>query len=243
MSKTSLLETARNAVSVIKNGGLALTPADIGYGLLGNSEYSIRKMYSLKGRSFTNPCIVAGNIDVLAEVAVVPDDGTLDWLRKISQESTLAVVFPLNKESQLARSLSPWVIEHSTENESIAVFLNCGPIVDQMVRLATAEGMLLVGSSGNFSKSGNNFRLQDVPLEIREGVDFSCDMGVSKYENPERMATTILNFRNYSVRRMGVNGTEILNSYRRFATRHNLPLFQGEAAQINGKHEETEAQA
>ena len=241
MNKAVLLETARNAVSVIKNGGLALTPADIGYGLLGNSEYSIRKMYSLKGRSFTNPCIVAGNMNVLTEIAVVPDGGTLEWLLEITRDSTLAVVFPLNKESRLIRSLSPWVLEHSTESDSIAVFLNCGPVVEEMVRLASEEGMLLVGSSGNFSKSGNNFRLQDVPSEIREGADFTCDMGVSKYENPERMATTILNFSNHSVRRLGVNGAEILSSYQCFAAERKLPLLREEIAPVTDKNRETEA--
>lgn len=225
MNKSNFLKIALSAFSTIKNGGLALSPADIGYGLLGNSEYSIRKMYELKGRVFTNPCIVAGNRDVLADVANLPNNGTLDWLADITKTHTLAVVFPINPKSRLLKSLSPWVRDHSTENNSVAVFLNCGPVVEEMVRLAVENDMLLVGSSGNFSKSGNNFRLNDVPRKIKEGVDFYCDFGTAKHENSERMATTILNFSNHTIRRRGVNSTEILESYHNFAEQNGLPHF------------------
>ncbi|KHT57730.1 hypothetical protein RJ44_14995 [Alteromonas macleodii] len=218
-------EIAAQAFNTIRAGGLALTPADIGYGLLGNTEASINKMYALKGRAFTNPCIIAGNADVLSDVADLPDDGTLEWLTKITKEYTLAAVFPIRVSSKLIAQLPDWVREHSTENNTIAVFLNCGPVVEEMVRLAFNAGMLLVGSSGNFSKTGNNFRLNDVPEAIREGVDFFADYGTSKYENPSRMATTILNFSNHTIRRRGVNSTDILASYEQFAKEKGLPKF------------------
>ncbi|WP_340613389.1 Sua5/YciO/YrdC/YwlC family protein [Xenorhabdus thailandensis] len=226
MSNISILETARNALDSICHEGLALVPADIGYGLLGNSEHSIQKMYKLKGRSFSNPCIVAGNLEVLVDISIISDIKILSWLKEIMKDNTLAVVFPLNKQSKLIRSLSPWVLDHSTENDSIAVFLNCGPIVEEMVKLAFLKNILLVGSSGNFSKCGNNFQLNDVPLKIREQVDFMCDLGKSKYENSERMATTILNFCNYTVRRSGINSDLIQESYQDFATKNNLPLLR-----------------
>jgi len=225
MSDENYLDIAKGAFTAIKNGGLALTPADIGYGLLGNTEAAIRKMYDLKGRAFTNPCIVAGNPDVLADVADLPDDGTLQWLANITKDYTLAAVFPIKASSKLIAQLPEWVRGHSTENNTVAVFLNCGPVVEEMVRLAYNDGMLLVGSSGNFSKTGNNFRLNDVPQEIRDGVDFFADYGTAKYENPDRMATTILNFSNHTIRRRGVNNADILGSYEQFAKQNGLVQF------------------
>ena len=57
-----------HVLGVIRGGGLTLLKANIGYGLIGHTERSIRRMYEVKGRPLTNPCITIGSIDVLRDL-------------------------------------------------------------------------------------------------------------------------------------------------------------------------------
>jgi tRNA A37 threonylcarbamoyladenosine synthetase subunit TsaC/SUA5/YrdC len=213
----TLLHEADKAFEVIRAGGLALIPADIGYGFLGHSLASIEKMYALKDRRFDNPCITVGNLDGIASLALLPDRALLEWLAEISALTTLAVVVQVKRESPLVASLDPWVYEHSSNRGTMAIFLNPGPFVERMVMRAYEAGMILVGSSGNASGTGNNYRFHDVPQVIRDGVDYKFDAGPMRHENEDRMATTIVNLTNFTLRRLGVSHREIIESYERFA--------------------------
>ncbi len=229
MSATSveldvLLAEADKAFEVIRAGGLALIPADIGYGFLGHSLASIRKMYALKDRRYDNPCITVGNLDGIASLALLPDRALLEWLADISARTTLAVVVQVKRESPLVASLDPWVYEHANERGTMAIFLNPGPFVERMVMRAYEAEMILVGSSGNASGTGNNYRFEDVPQAIRDGVDYRFDAGPMRHENERRMATTIVNLTNFTLRRLGVAHQEIIASYEAFArSRPDIP--------------------
>lgn len=215
---------AQRAFMVIRNGGLALVKADIGYGFLGNSANSIERMYDLKGRAPTNPAIVAGNVTTLRSIGRLPDPSLLDWIAELLSFTTLAVVTVMREESPLIRGLEPWVLGHASENGTIATFLNTGEYVERMVDLANDRGILLVGSSANLSGTGNNFAFEEVPESIRAGVDYRFDGGVSRYQNSAKLATTIVNLTDFSVRRCGVNYNRIISSYQEFAAeRGQLP--------------------
>jgi tRNA A37 threonylcarbamoyladenosine synthetase subunit TsaC/SUA5/YrdC len=213
------IRRADEAYDVIRRGGLALVPADIGYGLLGHSRASIEQMYVVKGRRYDNPAIVAGSIDTLLAVGKLPDPALVDWLREVTASATLAAVVRVDDSAPQIAGLDPWVREVTLTRGTAAIFMNTGVFVDHLVERALADRLLLVGSSGNLSGTGNNYRFDDVPESIREGVDFVYDMGPMRFANDAKYATTIVNLTNFTIRRIGVSYEEIVTSYEAFAAR------------------------
>lgn len=207
------------AYKVIKDGGLALVKGDIGYGLIGHSENSIDKMYEIKGRPSTNPCITVGNLEVLKDVAKFKEPKIIDWIREVMKEDTLAVINEINPDSKLLASLPKEVYTQSTQDGTVATFLNTGEFIENMVKLAYEDCILLVASSANLSFQGNNYAFEDIPSTIVNKVDYYLDMGTSKYQNKEKLATTIVNLTNYTFKRKGVNYEKIKNSLNNFKRR------------------------
>ncbi len=203
------------ALNCLRDGGLLLAKGDIGYGLLGTSSAAIQKMYELKGRPDSNPCVFAGNWDLLDEVAIVtPEERAL--LQRVLNYSTCAAVFPVRAESPMLQRMDPWVRSHAVTRGTIAVFMRCGGFFERLVSRALSEGWCFVGSSANPSSMGNIFRFEEMPEHIVQGVDCAIDHGVAALENPARKATTILNFTNGTLKREGVNGPRIRADFEAF---------------------------
>jgi len=201
------------ALDALRKGHLVLLKGDIGYGLFGTSKRAIRKMYEIKNRPFSNPCIVIGNMDVLRDVAVLDSSPIEAWIAEQAAWTTLAVVLPVNPRSRSLGALPPWLYQQTVTRNTIAVFLRTGPYLDIVVERAFDRGMSFVGSSANHSSTGNRFDFTELPQNIVDNVDFLINHGSCKYVNPERKATTILNFTNWSVKRRGVNWEELEPSF------------------------------
>ncbi len=214
--------TAKEAYNVLVAGGLCLMPSDAGYVLLGHSTPAIKKIYTLKDRPLTIPCMVMANLEMLEDLTEAVDKNLLQWLSLITRFTPLTVVFPIRKTSHILRSLSTWVYHQATENDTVAVFLNSGAVVDEMAKLAYRDSFALIVSSGNTSNAGNNFRLQDIPKKIRDKVDYTAESGTMKYVNLDKCATTIINLVNFTVTREGINNEIITSEYNRFAAEHGL---------------------
>ncbi|MCR8923476.1 Sua5/YciO/YrdC/YwlC family protein [Dasania sp. GY-MA-18] len=201
-----------NALKSIKNSGLCLIKADIGFGLVGHSEESMRKMYELKGRDLSNPAIIVGNLDVVDEISLI-DSTTRQWIKDISSRTTLAVILPVNPESKMLKRLPKFVYKQATLNETVAIFLNTGKFLERLVNLAYQEEILLTGSSGNLSGRGNQYQIDDVGEAITEKVDYTYNEGACAYENSHRSATTIVNLALKNIRRVGVNHNLIKSEF------------------------------
>ena len=197
------------AIDALQAGGLVLLKGDIGYGLFGTSERAIRKMYELKKRPHSNPCIVIGNTTILRDIAVAPHPRIWEWIEQATTWTTIAVVLPINPDSRLLRTLPPWVYGQTVTNGTVAAFLRTGPYLDVVVQRAFERDVMFVGSSANPSFQGNLYAFSDLPREMVEGADFYIDHGSCRYANPQRLATTIVNFVTGSLKRRGVNAERI----------------------------------
>lgn len=202
-----------DTLNAFRRGDLCLLKGDIGYGLLGCSESAIRKMYDAKGRSYANPCIVIGNLDILRDVACFPHPEIERWIAAIAARTTLAVVLPINADSRLLPTLSPWLYGQVVTKGTVAAFLNVGPFLERVIERAHHQKMLIVGSSANPSAQGNIYAYQELPAQIVAAANFGIDHGRSLHANPERKATTIVNFTNWSIKRHGVNADLIVPKF------------------------------
>jgi tRNA A37 threonylcarbamoyladenosine synthetase subunit TsaC/SUA5/YrdC len=211
-----------DSYAAIRGGGLTLLKGDIGYGLVGHSPESIEKMYRIKGRPEWNPCIVVGNLEVLRDISTLLDDAPWveEWLREMFTFTTIAIVGPIRPDSRLLASLSEKVLAQCTKDGTVACFLNTGDFGDSLIERARSDDFALVASSANLAFQGNNYNMANIPQEIRNEVDFALDLGVSKFENVDRLGTTIVNPLTGELLRRGVNADRIEVGLRAARSRH-----------------------
>lgn len=202
---TTIEHDAARIYETLRGGGLALVPLDVGYGLVAMEEPAVARIYELKGRPLSKPCVTVANARILDAVALPIDGEIRDWIDQMTRVSPLAVVAHLDPASRLLGSLPPYVRTQATHDGTIALFHSAGAVVQRLAELALADGRLVVGSSANLSGTGNHIALAEVPSSIRSAVDLVIDHGPARYGEEARGATTILSLTTGTFQRKGVS--------------------------------------
>ena len=83
------------------------------------------------------------------------------------------------------------MLDQTTDEGTIAMLLNAGPLLDELARIAFADDRLVIGSSANISLRGVKFRADDIEPEIREAADIVIDYGLSRWNRYGRSSTLI----------------------------------------------------
>jgi tRNA A37 threonylcarbamoyladenosine synthetase subunit TsaC/SUA5/YrdC len=205
---------ARRAYLILRDGGLVLLPTDVGYGLVAIEEPAVRRIYELKGRPASKPCVTVANAEVLARVAHPLRDDVREWLVDVTRLTPLAVIARA-AESPLLAGQSDYVRGQSTHNGTIALFFRAGRIIERVAELALAEGKLVLGSSANLSGTGNNYSYENVPETMRSAADLGFDRGPAWFRNDAQLAATILDVTAGSFVRRGINFVQIEEAWNR----------------------------
>jgi tRNA A37 threonylcarbamoyladenosine synthetase subunit TsaC/SUA5/YrdC len=213
----STIEDARAVYAIVSRGGLALVPTDVGYGLLAMGEEAVDRIYELKGRPRTKPCVTVVNASIFDDVVLPLAPVVRAWIDDVARRTPLAVVARLNERSRLLAAMPSGVRSQATQAGTIATFHSAGRIVEGVAALAHADGRLVLGSSANTAGTGNNASFVDVPESMRRGVDLALDRGPAWYANEQRQATTILDVTRGEFLRRGVNFTPIERSWKGLA--------------------------
>lgn len=205
---------AAAAYETLRAGGLVLLPTDVGYGLVAMEEEAVKRLYELKGRPSSKPCVTVANRTIFTNLVRPVDSDVQTWISKMSAESPIAIIADLDRSSRLLASMSPFVREQATHKDSIATFHSAGPIVERIAELALADGRVVMGSSANLSGTGNNYEFSSVPDSMRSGVSLAMDRGPAWYANGDKLASTILDLRTGNFQREGINFARISRSWR-----------------------------
>jgi tRNA A37 threonylcarbamoyladenosine synthetase subunit TsaC/SUA5/YrdC len=204
------------AYTVLTQGGVVLLPTDVGYGLVGMSESAVSRIYQLKGRPSTKPCVTVTTAEILHDVADLPEARLREWMLRLAATVPVAFIQRLRPGSWLLSKTPANVLEQATHAGTIATFLNAGALVTALAERAYLEGKLVVGSSANVSGTGNNYALDEVPASIRLGVDWVIDGGTARYQNRARLATTVLDLTRGKFLRKGIHFDTIAASWDAF---------------------------
>jgi tRNA A37 threonylcarbamoyladenosine synthetase subunit TsaC/SUA5/YrdC len=105
---------------------------------------------------------------------------------------------------------------------TVATFHAAGELVTAVAERAFADGRLIVGSSANRSGTGNCYDLDEVPVEMRTGVDLVIDAGHVPRTSDQRLATTILDLPRGQFLRQGIHFERIERSWRDLRERTGL---------------------
>ncbi|MEJ2122366.1 MAG: Sua5/YciO/YrdC/YwlC family protein, partial [Alphaproteobacteria bacterium] len=141
---------ARRAFDVLKGGGVAILPMNVGYSLIGGGEAALARIFETKQRAATKLNAMVADNEIHRELHVLDGRG-FDIVKAITQDHDLPLgaIAPARLDHPLLKAVSPETLERSHRGGTIAMLLNAGPFHAEICRLSRTEGHPLFGSSAN----------------------------------------------------------------------------------------------
>lgn len=194
------IDVVDRCVSILKNNGVIAVPTDTIYGFaaLVNSEQAVRRIYEIKGRSFTKPLAVS--------VGYVDD--IFVWSKPTLTKSQLdtgdllpgPVTLMFERESSLPSYFNP-----NVENVAIRI-----PNCQFMIELAQRLNQPIALTSANFSNDPSSLHINEFqPLWSQ--VDLIVDAG--QLASNDRRGSTIIDLSKkdfFHVQRQGIDYERIV---------------------------------
>ena len=192
-------------LDAVYGGAVAIIPLDVAYAIIGHRPEAIRSIFDAKQRSYEKPSGMFGTWRMSRDIHLLPDDKH-EMVRTIIEQERLpfSVVAPFRADHPVFAKVDPFVLESSTKAGTLDMLLNAGIFHDEVARQSYERLAPIFGSSANTSLKGSKYRLEDVEVQVREAAAIEVDYGLSKYANDEGRSSTIIDFRDFSVVRVGV---------------------------------------
>jgi tRNA A37 threonylcarbamoyladenosine synthetase subunit TsaC/SUA5/YrdC len=170
--------------AALDSGGIGIVPLDVAYAVVATTAEGVRRIFEVKRRSYDKPSGMFGNWQLSREIHHM-DDRRHEIVREMIEEERLpfSVVAPFRAEHELLAAVDPFVIQNSSK--------------------AGTLDMLLNGSSANLSLAGSKYRFADIDEPVRAAAAIHFDYGQSKFAHSDGLASTIIDFRDFTVVRVG----------------------------------------
>lgn len=203
-------------------GGFGIVPLDVAYAVVATTARGIRSIFETKRRSYDKPSGMFGNWRLSREIHLM-DERRHAMVRGIIEDERLplSVVAPFRADHPLFAAVDPFVMKNSSKGGTLDMLLNAGQFHDAIAEGSVARGTAVFGSSANLSLSGSKYRYEDIEPAIRDAAAVSFNYGQSKYANPNGLSSTIIDFTNFSVVRVGHRFDQLA---RAFAIRFGVTL-------------------
>ncbi len=203
-------------------GGIALVPLDVAYAVIATTPSGIRRIFDVKRRSYEKPSGMFGNWRMSRDIHVM-DDRRHAMVREMIEEEKVpfSVVAPFRSDHPLFGAVDPFVLQNSSKGGTLDMLLNAGQFHDAIAEGSLARGVAVFGSSANVSLTGSKYRYEDVDQPVRDAAAIHFDYGQSKYAHKDGLSSTIIDFTDFSVIRVGHCFDQLKNA---FATRFGVTL-------------------
>ncbi|MBM3503882.1 MAG: hypothetical protein FJX65_08405 [Alphaproteobacteria bacterium] len=203
MAVLNIKEDAQRAFAVLKNGGIAILPMDVGYSLIGGSAASLKKIFDTKRRAPSKLNAMVGNDALHRELHVIsPRARDIYQAICFDYDLPLGLIAPCRPEHPLLKRLDADTYERSTKGNTLLMLLNAGRFHAEITRLSHEAGHLLFGSSANLTLTGTKFQVSDMEPEITGIADIIIDYGLMKY-HLWGLSSTLLDVETCTVHRFG----------------------------------------
>lgn len=171
-------EDLRNALTVLRSGGVIVYPTETFYGLGADAENeeAVEKIYAIKGRAFTKPLplIIGDRKDLDRYVEEIPETASI--LIGDFWPGALTLVF------KASRSVPPRLMGGTGK---IGIRLSGHSIAS---RLSAMLSRPLTATSANFSGEKECTSADEIPEALRDGVNAVIDGG----RTPGGLGSTIV---------------------------------------------------
>jgi tRNA A37 threonylcarbamoyladenosine synthetase subunit TsaC/SUA5/YrdC len=188
----------------LATGGIGIVPLDVAYAVVATMPKGIRGIFEAKRRSYEKPSGVFGNWRLSRDIHVM-DEQRHGMVREIveAEQIPFSVVAPFRADHPLFAAVDPFVMQNSSKGGTLDMLLNAGQFHDAIAEGSAARGTAVFGSSANLSLTGSKYRYQDIDQPIRDAAAVHFDYGQSKYAHQDGLSSTIIDFTNFSVIRVG----------------------------------------
>ncbi len=206
---------ANALLDVLAGGGVAIAPLDVAYAILAATPQGIRRIFDAKQRSYEKPSGMFGNFAISRELHLMAEEKHA-MVREMVEEVGLpfSVVAPFRQDHPMLENVDPFVLQSSSKAGTLDMLLNAGLLHDEIARESWARAMPVFGSSANLSLSGSKYRLADIEPAVRDAADIAFDYGLSQYANHQGRSSTIIDFRDFSVIRVGVRFAQLRQAFK-----------------------------
>jgi tRNA A37 threonylcarbamoyladenosine synthetase subunit TsaC/SUA5/YrdC len=206
----------------LATGGFGIVPLDVAYAVVATTPNGIRAIFETKRRSYDKPSGMFGNWRLSREIHLM-DEARHAMVREIVEDEGVpfSVVAPFRADHPLFAAVDPFVMRNSSKGGTLDMLLNAGQFHDAIAEGSIARGTAVFGSSANLSLAGSKYLYQDIDDPIRAAAAIHFDYGRSKYAHPEGLSSTIIDFSNFSVIRVGHCFARLTQA---FASRFDIAL-------------------
>jgi tRNA A37 threonylcarbamoyladenosine synthetase subunit TsaC/SUA5/YrdC len=188
----------------LAGGGVGIVPLDVAYAVVATTPAGIRRIFETKRRSYDKPSGMFGNWRLSRDIHLM-DETRHTMVREIIEEEGIpfSVVAPFRADHPLFAAVDPFVMKNSSKGGTLDMLLNAGQFHDAIAEGSIARGTAVFGSSANLSLTGSKYRYEDIETPVRAAAAAHFDYGRSKYAHPDGLSSTIIDFTDFSVVRVG----------------------------------------
>ena len=183
---------SRRVYETLLAGGIGIIPTDVGYVILGVTGEAIRKIFEVKRRKPDKLNAMCGCLEMHRDLHLLDDDRRAVVSAVVGDANLpMGTVAPGRLDHPALASLDRDVLDQTTDEGTIAMLLNAGPLLDELARIAFADDRLVIGSSANISLRGVKFRAGDIEPEVLDAADIVIDYGLSRWNRYGKSSTMI----------------------------------------------------
>jgi tRNA A37 threonylcarbamoyladenosine synthetase subunit TsaC/SUA5/YrdC len=202
-------------MDTLAGGGVAIAGLDVAYAIFATKPDAIKRIFDAKNRSYDKPSGMFSNWQLSQQIHIMDDDRHAMVREMIEQVGLpFSVVAPFREDHPIFAKVDPFVLGSSSKKGTLDMLLNAGQVHDEIARQSQERGWPVFGSSANTSLSGSKYRLGEIDPPVLEAADVTLDYGLSKYANPDGCSSTIIDFRDFSVIRVGVEFAKLRQAYK-----------------------------
>ena len=198
-------DDAAQAFAVLRAGGIAIIPMDVGYTAAGGSGAALQTIFDTKQRAPTKLNAMVADNEIAFDLYQLSSRGK-SFIEVVTEGYglPLGAIAPCHMDHPFLRVLDDEAVAASTKNATLAILLNAGPFHAEISRLSREHEHPIFGSSANLSMSGTKFRVEDIEPELKAIADIVIDHGLRKFHHYQA-SSTLINVETFEIVRYGSN--------------------------------------
>ena len=203
-------------LDTLNGGGIAIIPTCLTYAIVGHKPHAIEAIFTAKSRSYGKPCGLFGSPELCRELHELSPEKH-EMVRVMADEEKLpfSIVAPFRAAHPFFAPVDPFVLGNASKDGTMDMVISGGPFVAALAARSFERGIAVFGSSANRSLQGSKYRLREIEPEVRAAASLELDYGLSRWATPEGLSSTIVDFRDFSVVRIGHQFPRLGEAFRR----------------------------